>query len=270
MAAHLYDPFPKYLQIRGIILHWLATLKIGDRLPTEELLAEKFNVSRETIREALRPLGEDGTLGRRPRLGTWLVKHPTEALDRRLTGPFENFATLPGVKIELSSATQGEIEAKPDVATALKLRKGERAYRFQRVRSYEGQPIVVIDALFPPKIGRKLASFNLSELFFLPALRKAVAGYIYEQYQQIEAASPSAANARLLKLPNTAPILLVKRVFVDGDGKPVGMFKSYFRSDSYYYTVNLPKIRNGAGAKTGKTSRNQKKKPSRKRLGRKR
>jgi DNA-binding GntR family transcriptional regulator len=271
MPTPLYDPFPKYLQIRGIIIHWLATLEIGARLPTEEVLADKFKVSRETIREALLPLGEDGTLGRRPRIGTWLVKHPAAALDRRLTGPFENFANLPGVKIELSSAIQGEIDATPDVSVVLKLRDGERVYRFQRVRTYEGEPIVVLDAIFPLRIGRKLATRNLSEVFFLPALRSAVDNNIYEQFQQIEAVSPSGTVARSLKVDRQAPVLLVKRIFVDGNGKPVGLFNSYFRSDSYYYTVNLPKMRNGTGARQAKTGRKVRtSKPGKKKLLRKR
>ena len=224
-------------------------------MPTEEILAEKFNVSRETIREALLPLAEDGTLGRRPRIGTWLVKHPAEAFDQRLTGPFENFATLSGVKIELSSETRGEIGAKPEIAMVFMLRNGERVYRFHRVRTYEGQPIVVVEALFPLRIGRKVATRNLSGVYILPTLRAAVDPNIYEQYQQIEAVSPSADIVRLLKVSRDAPVLLVKRIFVDSKGRAAGVFRSHFRSDLYYYTVNLPKMRDNSNGQPPKSAK---------------
>src|SRR5262249_54509619 len=105
-------------------------------------------------------------------------------------------------------------------------------------------------------------------IFFLPALRAAAEIHIYEQYQQIEAVSPTPSIARSLKLPQTAPVLLVKRVFVDADGHPVGLFRSYFRSDSYYYTVNLPKMRNGSSGQA-KTKRKRGKRGA-KQSGRKR
>src|SRR5690348_3902214 len=113
MPGQFYDPFPKYLQIRGIILRLLRSLAVGDALPTEEALAKRFNVSRETIREAIRPFWENGTIARRPRLGTWLAKLPGESGDDRLTGPFEDFAALAGAKIGLSLNDATYIDAAP-------------------------------------------------------------------------------------------------------------------------------------------------------------
>jgi len=61
--------------IRNSILD--GSLKVDDQLPTEEVLAEKFNVSRPTIREALKRLaaqnlirsrrGPTGVSGKRTR-----------------------------------------------------------------------------------------------------------------------------------------------------------------------------------------------------------
>jgi GntR family transcriptional regulator, transcriptional repressor for pyruvate dehydrogenase complex len=51
-------------QIRQVILD--GAIKEGDRLPSEHKLAESFNVSRTTIREALRSLAESGLLVKGP------------------------------------------------------------------------------------------------------------------------------------------------------------------------------------------------------------
>lgn len=53
-----YGPFPKYLQILDVIVRWLSTQKLGERLPTEMTLSDQFGVSRETIRKSLKRLGK--------------------------------------------------------------------------------------------------------------------------------------------------------------------------------------------------------------------
>ncbi len=60
--SHNFDPFPKYLQIRDIITRELRGLDVGTRLPTEAQLAERFAVSRETIRQAIATLEADDDL----------------------------------------------------------------------------------------------------------------------------------------------------------------------------------------------------------------
>lgn len=239
MAVQIYDPFPKYLQIRGIVLHRLRSLKVGDPLPTEEDLAAQFQVSRETIREALQALTEDGIIARKPRRGTWLAKQPADAIDDRLTGPFEGLATEG--KVEIRSASDGVVAAVPDVAGALRVSAGEKVYEFRRLRFYDGQPLVMFQALFPLEIGKKIARLDLGGGLFVPVLRKIVDSDVHEAYQRIEALAADRSLAAALDVASGAPLLLVNRVFVDPNGRPVVLFKSHYRADRYIYTVRLPK-----------------------------
>ena len=62
MAYNLFGPIKSErtfervsTRIKGLILE--GALKPGDRLPSENELAQQFGVSRQTIREALRILG---------------------------------------------------------------------------------------------------------------------------------------------------------------------------------------------------------------------
>jgi GntR family transcriptional regulator len=243
MPGHFYDPFPKYLQIRGIILRLLRSLEVGDPLPTEEALAKRFNVSRETIREAIRPFWENGTIARRPRLGTWLAKTPNDGGDDRLTGPFEDFAALAGAKIGLSRSDAAYHDPSPLIVTALRLLPKERVYQIRRVRTYEDRPLVMLEAVFPERIGRKLEGMDLRDGLFVPVLRASVDQATHEQYQQIEAVAASSEIASLLEISIGDPLLLVQRIFVDGRSRPVVLFRSHYRADLYFYTVNLPKMR---------------------------
>ena len=62
--------------IRSSILD--GSLKVDDQLPTEEVLAEKFNVSRPTIREALKRLAAQNLIrSRRGPTGGTFVNRPS-------------------------------------------------------------------------------------------------------------------------------------------------------------------------------------------------
>src|ERR1700754_317557 len=105
-ANHSYAPSPKYLQIREVLVRWLANQEIGQRLPTEMDLAEQFEVSRETIRKSLRWLEHEKIIPRRPKLGTFLARFPDVSKDKRLTGSLEEFGEL-GVSTDVKLVRQG-------------------------------------------------------------------------------------------------------------------------------------------------------------------
>ncbi|RLB61494.1 MAG: FadR family transcriptional regulator [Deltaproteobacteria bacterium] len=72
--------------IRNAIIE--GDLKVDDQLPTEEVLAKKFNVSRPTIREALKRLAAQNLIRSRrgPSGGTFVKRPSQEELRSSLTG----------------------------------------------------------------------------------------------------------------------------------------------------------------------------------------
>lgn len=237
-----YDPFPKYLQIREVLLRWLTNQKIGQRLPTEMELAEQFQVSRQTIRKSLRWLEHERIITRRPKLGTFLAKLPTALKDKRLTGSLEEFGDL-GVVTDVKLVRQGRVKPSADVRDALQTRAGEDVYEFTRIRVWDGVPLLLVEAHFPRKIGDKIVRRGLNEGLMVPVLRRIHDPDIWEAYQQVDACAATREIGKHLKVPKGFPILRVTRVFLDSSESPVALFKDYFRSDRYYYTIKLP--RNG-------------------------
>ena len=66
--------------IRGLIAH--EGLKVGDSLPTERELCERFQASRNTVREAMRIMKAYGMVSVRPKVGAILIDDRMErALD---------------------------------------------------------------------------------------------------------------------------------------------------------------------------------------------
>ena len=74
---------------------------------------------------------------------------------------------------------------------------------------------------------------------------------IREEYQQIDAVSATGEMAALLKIEERDSLLSVRRLFIDSAGQPVVFFKTNFRADRYYYTVQLPSARERNGTRQG-------------------
>lgn len=239
MAPHAYDPFPKYLQIREIILRSLAACKIGDLLSTEVELSRQFGVSRLTIRRALQTLEADGTIRRRAGSGTWLAKAPSPSVDKRFTGPVEDFASL-GVTLSARLVHQGSADGPADIISALKLRPKARLFEVRRLRLMDDIPLLVLDAYFPLTLGRDVVRRNRNGGLFVPTLREIRGEGVIEQYQTIEATVADSLFASLLAVELGAAILIVNRIFIDAADVPVVYFRTRFRADRYYYTVKLP------------------------------
>ncbi|MDQ0338626.1 GntR family transcriptional regulator of arabinose operon [Caldalkalibacillus uzonensis] len=65
---------PKYLQLKQEILSWIHTgrLKPGDQMPTEHDIADQFGMSRQTVRQTLGVLEQEGWLKRIQGKGTFV------------------------------------------------------------------------------------------------------------------------------------------------------------------------------------------------------
>ncbi|WP_239615963.1 GntR family transcriptional regulator [Cohnella mopanensis] len=71
---------PKYLQLKEEILSWIASGKYrpGDKLPSENELAEQYSLSRQTVRQSIGELVTEGWLAREQGKGTFVSRQSAE------------------------------------------------------------------------------------------------------------------------------------------------------------------------------------------------
>ncbi len=97
--------------IRDSILQ--GHLKVDDRLPTEEELAERFSVSRPTIREALKRLAAQNLIRSRrgPTGGTFVKRPSTEELNTSLTNAATLMVSLGEFDLDSIAEARADMEA---------------------------------------------------------------------------------------------------------------------------------------------------------------
>ena len=245
----LFEPFPKYLQIRELLLRRMERdMAIGDRLAPEHALSAEFGVSRETVREALAGLERQGLISRRRGQGTFIARLPPERSERRLTGMAEDFSQF-RLNTEARVLARGPVAPPQSVAETMKTPAGEMVYRILRLREVDAQPLSVNDAFLPLEIGARVARLDLRRTSMVHELRHTLEFEIIEAQQRIEAVAADVELAGHLAVAPGTPLLYLTRRFHLPDGEPAVLFRSHYRSDRYYFTVQLEQERRGGAAR---------------------
>jgi GntR family transcriptional regulator len=137
--------------------------RVGDRLPTEEQLADRFAVSRSTVRAALAELEQRGMVDRRPKVGTVIKAKAPESRFQVSVGSLAELLQFLGSTI-VKPCRDEEIVATRSVADDLGCAIGERWRKVQALRTRSGDtvPISWTDYYLRPRfasivgrIGRK-------------------------------------------------------------------------------------------------------------------
>lgn len=114
----------------------------GSKLPNEDALADRFVVSRATIREAVRGLVEEGYLVRRQGSGTFVTARPL--LRNSLDTNFSYTAYLESTGVRAGRRILGirTVPADEDVAEHLLIEVNDPVVELTRVRTADDRPAV--------------------------------------------------------------------------------------------------------------------------------
>jgi DNA-binding GntR family transcriptional regulator len=183
----------------------------GSLLPSETELCGQFNVSRITVRSALKELETKGLVSRRAGIGTRVEAPREQPAFTHLGASVDDVLRFTkGVPVKVLS--RGEVIADAGLARELELPEGQRFVRFETVRQKRGCPPLVYSEHFVPallapssdeldglqvSIAQWLADrhgdqvFTISQQFAAVTLRKAEAEHL-----QVSRGAPALRSAR--------------------------------------------------------------------------
>lgn len=226
---------PKHREIRERVLNEVAvSLGHNEMLPTERQLAERFGVSRMTVRQALNGLREEGFLHSVRGVGTFLAA-PRVSKPPALTSFSEDLVAR-GYTPSTRLIAAEEVSLRTDVAIELGLAPGARGYRIERLRLADGNPMCHEEVFLSASRLPGLLRHDLEQSLY---------GLLHEQYgvvmrraqQQIKALNLDERIAGLLGLDPGAAALLVKRITADDEGRIVERGQSICRGDLYDFSL---------------------------------
>ena len=214
---------PRYRQLADALRQAIEQGELPDNqpLPSERELAERYDISRDTVRKAVRFLEERGVVYSDHGRGTFVAP----ALVRRMSRFIDGFSqdTLqrggrPGqrvLSVELCAATLG-------IAHLLQLEAGHLLNRVRRVRLTDGLPVGLHDAYFPLARGMRLERAEVEQAQSLYKLLTAKAGFApVEAVENLFAGTADAEEARLLEVDEGSPLLVCERITLSERREPI-------------------------------------------------
>lgn len=201
----------KFAEIKQYILAQIESglWRENDLVPSENKLAESFNVSRMTARRALEELSQQGILIRTKGAGTYVasLKGQGSVFEIRDIADEirERGHEYSAVLLELD-----EIEAIAPIAIALGVDMGSQVFHSVIVHNDNGKPVQVEERF----INKTLIPEYLEQDFTLTSPHEYLANTapLTEARHTIEAISPSAQVCEWLQLYNEEPCLqLIRR-----------------------------------------------------------
>ena len=228
---------PQYRQIEQALRARISTLGPGARLPSDTDLVAEFGVSRMTARHAMQRLAEDGLIRREPGRGSFVAAPLAHRRTNRLM-TFSQEMRRVG-RVPTSRVLDRIIRPASLVESgSLGLPTRQPIVYLRRIRLADGEPIalestVLIGACAPAVMEADLARGSLHETL-------GRAGFaLLRGTGTIAAAAANSQEARLLAIQPGDPLLVERRVIVDGFGRRIEATESRYVADRYGLVVQF-------------------------------
>lgn len=231
---------PLYSQLVGIIKQNISAgkLSIGDLLPSESELCRAMDISRNTVRQAIGELEDEGLVVRKRGKGTF-VSDPSA----RGKGVRYSFTTEISSMGKVPSSTLvdfGVVPAPRSVCRKMQLQEDTSVYCFTRVRNVDGEPLILETSYYPqyiyPNLTRELVqTHSFYSLLYHVGITPGSAEDTYE------AVILDDVRANLLHVPTGSAAFYHQRLTSTEDGRIYEYTCSYLRSDRVSLNVQMQK-----------------------------
>ncbi len=209
--------------------------RCGDYLPSEQQLADHYEVNRHTLRRAVDELVNKGLLQRRHGVGILVLMRPYDY-------PLHAQARFSQNLMEQGSHPTSERllavlrPASSDVASALAINEGDNVIHLRTLRRVNGVPVCVINHF-------------IAELNWWPTLQQFQSGSLHDFMQQqlglnltrsqtrISTRRAQAKECKQLEIALQSPLLCVRTLNKHSDGQVVEYSVSLTRGDMIELTL---------------------------------
>lgn len=214
----------------------IGVLPPGASLPSEARLCAEFGASRGTVRTALATLRHEGLItggrGRPPVVCDIALGQPFESL-LSFTAWAEGAGKTPGQRT-IEVARRGSSAA---AAVALGIDEGTPVVEVLRVRSLDGEPVMLERATFVEAVGRLLFDFDPDTASIYAHLAQEGVD-LHSARHTIDALAADPHDATLLGIAPGTPLLRERRRTATAAGEPIEYGDDRYRPDRVTFTID--------------------------------
>lgn len=230
---------PLYLQLMEEIMQKIESQVYveGEKLPSERELCELYNLSRITIRQALRELENDGYIYKSHGVGTFVAaKSYNQQLEKlySFTEEMKKIGKTPTTKVLLFTTMAADERLKQK----MNLQTLDEVYKIVRLRYADDQPLMYETSYLPRKVFPDLTEQDLVEKPMYDVFHQDYEIGVTKATERFTATLIRAEEAFHLDTTLQQPAMLIKRYAYHKDVL-IEYTNSVARGDKFAYTVEL-------------------------------
>lgn len=208
----------------------------GDKIPTEVELAERYGVSRITVRRAIEDLSAAGIVVKRRGLGTFVCaprlrrKLLQGGLPESFTQICEKDGRVPGAEL----IDREIVVPRPDEREFFGLGDDDLVLHIQRVRTADGQPVFEENMCVSYAACRELATADLREESMYRLMERLYARRPVKNARVlVESVGASSSRAARLHVAVGEPMLYITTYALDQNDVPIYIGRQFFIGSRY-------------------------------------
>jgi GntR family transcriptional regulator len=228
---------PRYYAVKTRLLGLIEELGEGVALPSERELAERFEVSRVTFRQAVSELVLEGRLVRRQGAGTFVA--PPKLVQPLALVSYTEGMRSQGVEPGRYLVTAEHVAADDRLAEDLAIAPGDPALHIERVLLADSERVGLESTyLSARRFPDLLSAFDPATSLYAYLTRHS--GIVLAQAEErVETVLATPREALLIGTNPAVPMLLLHRLTRDDAGVPVERVRSLYRGDRFSFITQL-------------------------------
>lgn len=225
----------RYKQIENDLLSQINThyYNVGDMIPTELELSQRYKVSRVTVRKATDNLVAKNYLKRIAGSGTYVQNN---AVDHELTSliGFTEQMKKRGLNPETKVKSFNITKADKKIAQLLRIEEGERVYYFERIRLVEDKAYILERTYMSVEMFPDLSIEHLegSKYHYVEKIKDYKIDYAHHQIMPV---IPSEEIEEIMHLETDMPVLKIVNTTYLTNGKIMDYTVQIINSPIYQY-----------------------------------
>lgn len=208
----------------------------GALLPDEVKLATQLGISRGTVRSGISKLVFEGVLERKAGVGTRVSRRHVES-GIRAWRSFTREMAAKGIKVQNFGIDYRLVTSSAEAAQALQLNSAPQVWRLDRVRGWNGKPVLQSTSWFHPRLGLKGDEDFAAPLY--ETLEKATGVRPHHAREEFLGTVANAQTARLLHVTEGSPLLLRRHTVFDPGNRAFEFAEVCYVSSRFTLTMDM-------------------------------
>ncbi|MDC7244286.1 MAG: GntR family transcriptional regulator [Sphaerochaetaceae bacterium] len=235
------SPIPLYHQLKVILKEFISHQSPDTLLPSEPELAQHFEISRPTVRQAIAELVNDGLVYKTHGKGTFVKAKRL----RRDFGDWRGSLTEEISHLGMTTTTEvlecTTITSDDRLAEKFDIVCGIRFLHIKRIRSVSGYPILIVHSYLPFDLIPDFHDKDLKDRSLHELLETKYKLTIKKTRRLLEAVPAEGEVASYLNIPAGSPLQYFRNTVILDTGDVIEYSEGWYRGDAVSFTFEYEK-----------------------------